>query len=416
MRRLAARPVRLALALLLAAQGSFHVWQVAGAGRPEVDDWAVRAQLKWLQGHLDDGAARFDARFFPEGELFTWEFYGLARANLALSTRRPGDTAQAVSELRRLLPRVEASVTRWPFRSMQGWPLKGGVCWFAGQNLLRGRLVQLAGAGATEAEVRRFHRDSQVLAEAFAASATGALEAAPGLSWPVDSVFGLQSLQLHDQLYGTHYLEPALSKWERNQLRNLNAEGLPASQTSLAGRPLDVPRACALSWTLAVLPGLDPPAAKQLWARYRAARFDCRLGFCLVREWPSGQARRADADTGPVVNGYGLSGTAFALGAARANGDAEAMRGLESLGELLGVPVWTPGGKRYLFGAVPMFDVLALWVRTVPAPASTRAAGPSGAALVLALLYAAAVRALVRPREAARASASPSRGLRPATR
>ncbi len=393
------RRVRFGLALLLALQGSFHVWQVASAGRPEVDGWAVRQQVRWLGAHLDDDAARFDARLFPEGELFTWEFYGLALENIALQTRREEDVAAAVREVRRALPKVEVSAGHWPLRVMRQWTLKGGVCWFGGQNLLRGRLVQLAGAGATEEEVRRFHADSRVLAEAFAASATGSLEAAPGLTWPVDSAFALESLQVHDQLYGTHYLAPALEKWERSQRATLDVEGLPASQLSLDGRALDVPRACALSWTLAVLPRLDPAAARGLWAGYAKARLDCSSGFCAAREYPARQARPADADSGPVLGGFGMAGTAFALAAARANGDARAMRGLEALGELAGFPVWTPGGKRYLFGAVPFFDVASLWVRTVPVPEGTRAVGPHPASFLLALAYAAVVGWLLRARK-----------------
>ena len=73
---------------------------------------------------------------------------------------------------------------------------------FAGQNLLRARLIALS-PSIDPAEVARFHADSAILERAFQRSATGVLEAYPGMSWPVDSLFGYRSLQIHDALYGT---------------------------------------------------------------------------------------------------------------------------------------------------------------------------------------------------------------------
>ena len=88
----------------------------------------------------------------------------------------------------------------------------------------------------------------------------------------------------------------------------------------------------------------------------------------MVREYPPGIDRKGDIDSGPMFNGYGMSATAFALAAARANSDLPTVTSLERLGESFGSPVMTEAGKRYLNGTVPMFDVLSLWVRTVRMP------------------------------------------------
>jgi hypothetical protein len=155
----------------------------------------------------------------------------------------------------------------------------------------------------------------------------------------------------------------------------------------LDGRARDVPRGCALSWSLAVLPALDPPFASAQWEAYRRHFGGCALGLCLFREYPRGIARGADSDSGPMVAGYGMAASAFALAAARAEGDAETAEGLRRFGELVSFPAVSWWGKRYLGGEVALFDILALWARTVPVAAAPAAAPDRRAAGLLALGY-----------------------------
>ena len=324
----------------------------------------VRQQVNWLEATLTDEAAARNGHSFPEGELFTWELWGLALLNIAEATREQTDVERAAREVRLLLPRLEPMLKHPPFASMAKWPVRGGVIWFGGQNLLRGRLAALT--PATEDEAQRFHRDSATLAAAFEASKSGVLEAHPGLTWPVDSLFALESLKLHDDLYGTSYFPRAWAKHARTLDATASKGGLPASFVHLDGRARDVPRGCALSWTLFVLPRLDPARAKKLWAAYRATYFSCGAVPCLVREFPPGVERKGDIDSGPIIGGYGMAATGFALGAARANGDTATALKLELTGEMFGAPLLDGRGKRYLGGSEPFFDVLSLFVRTVP--------------------------------------------------
>jgi hypothetical protein len=373
-----------ALALFAAAAGVGHVGAVAlddpavGPGR------GVRAQLAWLGRSLDPDAAAISGASFPEGELFYWEFTGLAWLDAAEAD--PSLRGDADRVARRALAELDRVLENPPFRPMRSWPLRGGVCWFAGQNLLRARLVEVLGA---DDERKRLHADSATLARAFAASRTGVLEAHPGLSWPVDSLFGYRSLLIHDRLFGTRYFR-TYDKWKASMLATLDPQtGLMPSFLHLDGRPRDVPRGCALSWSLAVLPHLDPSFARSQWAAYRAHFIRCAGGLCLAREYPVGVDRAADVDSGPIVAGFGMSATAFALAAARAQGDLEVAESLRRVGELVGVPMTSWWGKRYLGGLVPMFDVFSAWTRAIPIPAdaSPASAVPSlglGAALALA--------------------------------
>src|SRR3954469_12376772 len=88
-------------------------------------------------------------------------------------------------------------------------------------------------------------------------------------------------VQSHDQLYGTRYAA-AFEKFERTMRRTLDpTTGLMPSFVHLDGRPRDVPRGCALSWSLAVLRDLDPAFADEQWAAYRRAFGRCKGGLCL---------------------------------------------------------------------------------------------------------------------------------------
>jgi hypothetical protein len=155
-----------------------------------------------------------------------------------------------------------------------------------------------------------------------------------------------------------------------------------ASFHHLDGRPRDVPRGCAMGMSLAVLPRMEGAFSAAQWRAWRRTFFGCAGGLCLVREYPPGHdTRRADLDSGPILGGYGMSATAFGLAAARASGDAETAAALRRVGTLLGLPAVTPWGLRYWGGAVDLFQVLALWTRSVP----LQSAGPSSTAWGLGL-------------------------------
>ena len=96
----------------------------------------------------------------------------------------------------------------------------------------------------------------------------------------------------------------------------------------------------------------------------------------MVREYPAGQHGRGDIDSGPIVLGYGVSATGFALGAARAHGDARTFRALYATLHLFGAPRRDDGGLELLSGG-PLGNAIALAMlgagaASVPALRATR--------------------------------------------
>ena len=53
--------------------------------------------MTWLEATLDDADAAANQSVFPEGELFTWEFYSLALFNIAKETKDPADVRRPIA-------------------------------------------------------------------------------------------------------------------------------------------------------------------------------------------------------------------------------------------------------------------------------------------------------------------------------
>jgi len=349
-------------------------------------------------------------RFFFEGRLFSHTFYGFALVNMA--TAAPGDAAareHALAELERLLPIAEAQIEQPPFLGNKHLTPRGGVILAGQANLLRAGYALLG--GTREEIIAAFHQGSAVLHAAFMRSPNASLESYPQMFWPVDNCCALESLRLHDVLYGTDYAE-ACRRWVAWMDEHRDPEtGMMVALVSGDGTALQGPRGCALSWSLAFLPGFAPELAREQYGRYRSGWFVHVLGITGAREWPPGTAGYVDADTGPIVGGIGA--------AAKANGDAANLTGMLRGVELFGLPLWSPTSKDYFLGSVLLADELALWGKTVrvwdrppsedrPQPWPAQRLGAWWFAVLLAVLPTGAVLFLT-GRWAARALASARR-------
>ncbi|HEY4221076.1 MAG TPA: hypothetical protein VGO62_07030, partial [Myxococcota bacterium] len=195
------------LLLVLARCGT---WALDVAVVPNAPSFGARAALRGLERRVDDGEQARMRAIFPEGGLFTLSFTGFSLVNLAV--QNPNDKAlreHAKSELKKLLALSGAEAKVPPFSSSRlRTDVTGGDGWrsviLAGhRNLLRAGYAELG--GDDERILDDFHRTSATLFVRFVRSPSGALESFGGRTWYVDNVVALESLRLHDQLYGTHY-------------------------------------------------------------------------------------------------------------------------------------------------------------------------------------------------------------------
>lgn len=260
-------------------------------------------------------------RLFPEGRLFSYSFYGFALVNMA--TADPSDASFrdfVLQELERLVPIVQEQADQPPFRNRQRSMVPaGGILPSGHANLLRAGYALLG--GSDPALLTAFHEHSEELFDAFSDSPVGSVATYADLVWPVDSTPALESLRLHDVLHGTHFAAAA-ERWEVWMADNLDeGTGMMVSFVSPSGEGRDGPRGCALSWSLAFMPGFAPALARHQFERYRSSWFVDVLGTTGVRDWPPGVDGFVDADTGPIAFGIGAAASGFGIAAAKANGD-----------------------------------------------------------------------------------------------
>lgn len=139
--------------------------------------------------------------------------------------------------------------------------------------------------------------------------------------WPADQAAAMYALWLYDNNHGTDTLTAVRTAHDAVMAdRGTAANGLPVSELGHLDYA-DLPRGCALSWTVRYRAAFDPDGARALWDRYVAAYFVDYGLFGGFREWPPGVDRAADDDSGPITLGVGASATAFGLVAARTVGD-----------------------------------------------------------------------------------------------
>lgn len=155
------------------------------------------------------------------------------------------------------------------------------------------------------------------LADDVKRSPNGLLPSYGTREWPADNEVALAALALRHGDPNRRMLEA---------LDVLAGAGLPPSEIVPGTlKRKDVPRGCALSWSVAMRGLHDVDAARALYGRYRAEfwmDYGVVQGF---REWPRGVERKEDFDSGPIIMGIGVAASGIGLGAARVVGeDADA--------------------------------------------------------------------------------------------
>jgi hypothetical protein len=139
--------------------------------------------------------------------------------------------------------------------------------------------------------------------------------------------------------------------------------GLLIQAVSAGADPLDAPRGSGTflaSWFLSFA---DPALSRELYEAGREELSGSILRFGMMREYPRGASGWGDVDSGPVVLGYGVSSTGFALGAARAHGDLATFRSLYATAHLFGAPRRAGDALRFTTGG-PLGDALLLAMLT----------------------------------------------------
>ena len=292
-----------------------------------------------------------DCAIFPEGRLYPFAFPAMALArSLSRDAERADVQRQAIAtaiDLAIAATQRQAGVA--DLADLKDYARQG--TWIGTLALALDAWPQAGGDDRYQALQAHC---CDLLAAAIAERHGAPIASYPALTWSFDTTVALAALHAWDRRHGGERAVPLLRAhlaWLA--ARGCDADGLPRSeiQAGLADGP---PRGCDLSWRITLLHGMDPDAAVALYRRYHAAAWEERFAYAGFREYPRGYAGGADLDSGPLVDGIGLTATGFGLAASRVCGDAATYQRLA--GQLALLPQLRPAVLRLDPGAARVLE------------------------------------------------------------
>lgn len=383
MRPMATFLKKLGLALVLGGLATTTVphriagWEASAwlEGDAALEDRLARGLRQTTQDDLVKQPFRTGSKHFDSEWLFgTYMMAGMGFGQLALA--HPADrerTAALTADLDRCIAGMLKDESRYydtstwgadPLRTLAGG--RGHVAFLGYLNLALG-LRRLLDPNNPYAELN--DQVSEALERRLLAT-SGFVETFPSQTFPVDNASAVGSLGLHERATGKSHARVIAAFSDRvNRLARQREDGLLIQITTTSGAPLSVGRGSGTFLAAYFLSFADPALARALYESGKRALYTEHLGFGAMREHARGREGKNDIDSGPVLFGLGVSSSGFALGPARAFGDAEAFRGLYALTHLFGVPVDTGGTRTYATGG-PIGDGILLAMLTARAPSA----------------------------------------------
>jgi len=191
----------------------------------------------------------------------------------------------------------------------------------------------------------------------------GLIETYPGEAYPPDVASVIGAIGLHGAVTGADH-RAVLGPWAATfRARYVHrASGYVIQRATLDGAALDAPRGSGTAVTAYFVSFADRVLAAEL-GRAVARGTRTLAGFGGVREFPEGVAGRGDIDSGPVLLGVSVSGTAFGFASLRAARDEDRFTALWRTAHLFGAP--RARGDAWGFTtAGPMGDAILLAMMT----------------------------------------------------
>jgi len=367
---------RAAAGLALFALG---LWQVPHR-------WCGREGAAWyagdaaLQGRLARGVERWVAAGLDRPDFTTgsplfdgeWLFGTYLMAGLGFgqtAIEHPGWREAHAALVRRCVERMQSPAVRafdrerWgedPLDSLDGD--KGHVAYLGYFNLLLG-LQRLVDPGAPSADLN--DRITAALARRIERRPGLLLETYPREVYPVDNAAAIASIGLHARAAGKG--RPGLlDRWAARCRKAWidPATGLLYQAMSAHGAlPYDRPRGSGTGLAAYFLSFADPALSRELFEAVRRELAGSFLGFGVVREYPRGMSGPGDIDSGPIILGWGVSSTGFALAGSRIHGDRDLYRRIVGTVSLFGAP-WDGGGRREFVTGGPLGNAMMFALMT----------------------------------------------------
>lgn len=340
---------------------------------PVLADSLSNGLARWTTAPLEETSfATGSARFDGEWRFGTYVMAGLGFGQIALT--RDDVREQNIARLEACLDALETERVRAFDRDAWGddaiATLEEG----------RGHLAYLGYASVVYAMHRRLKpaskyaaREEAILAaleKRVLSSPVGFVETYPDETYPVDNAAAMAALALHARATGRR---PSVAVEVLGQAlrRAIDPQTKLLHQSVNADASMrDTPRASGTALAAYLVSYADRELSEQLFVALEKGQFRTVLGFGAMMEHPvTKKDGKSDIDSGPVVLGFGVSATGFALGASRAHGDRETFTALYATAHLFGAPFDEDGVRTYTTGG-PIGDAILFAMLTAPAAGS----------------------------------------------
>ena len=372
MKRLAAAVVGVVAAAVTMATVP-HRWCSRGAGELYRGDPDVQAELaasvaRWVE-HVDDrsfstGSTRFD------GE---WVFGTYVTAALGfgqIAREHPGQRDRYLRLMERALDGALSERGRRFDRDAWGSDPLRTLATSEGHAAYLGYVNLALGLHRSLREGSRYAPLNDAITSALArrikASESFLLETYPGEIYPVDNAAVIASIALFARATG-ETRAPLIRSWvDRCRRSWIDPRTGLLFQSMAAGteQPLDGPRGSGSAFAAYFLAYADHELSRELHAAVQRELADDVLGFGAVHEHPEGlRDRGGDIDSGPLIFGYSISATGFAMAGCRIHEDERCFRSLWSTLHLVGAPTVVDGRRTFVSGG-PIADSILLAMLT----------------------------------------------------
>jgi len=208
---------------------------------------------------------------------------------------------------------------------------------------------------------------STALIRRFSKSSTGLLETYPNEVYPVDNAAGIASVALRlrtkPNVKTAAFVQRWLAKFRHSTVEP-NTGLLYQRVTAKTAHPIGPPRGSGTALAAYFLSFAAPRQSRELYDALVRELKGSLWGYSAVREYARNVVNgQADIDSGPIIFGYGMAATGFAISLARIHRDRDTYTGLVRTAYAFGRPRRNEDTMTFKTGG-PVHDAIMLAMLT----------------------------------------------------